>query len=92
MGRKAITFEFLNELFQKIKHRITENYKGIKFALLPCPFCKKKWHKSYLHTESIYADFFHFKCPKCTTKYFELYPKSKQHRRGWKLRMKIHTE
>ena len=89
---KPITFKFLNELYQSLKHRKNKNYKYITYAVLDCPICKKKWHRSYLHAESDYADFYHFKCPKCTTKYYSYYPKQSRHRRGWKLRMKIHTE
>lgn len=62
------------------------------YAMLDCPVCKKKWHKSYKIEENAYCRTFYFNCPDCKREFCQSEPFSKQHRRGLKLRMKIHME
>ena len=86
--KRAITFEELEAINKKRKKRPPEDRK-IKTALLQCPHCKKRWWKNKAHGESVYADFYYFNCPDCGKDYSALWPKSKQHRRGKKLKMKF---
>lgn len=81
------TFKEISKIYNKKKRKNTG--RAIRRAFLKCPNCQRKLWPNKGHGESHYADFYYFSCPDCGEDYSAMYPKSRQHRKGFKTKLRF---